>query len=114
VKEQEAFYDTYSVSHLFSGIRIRESTQIDPKIRVIHTMSTNNNIQVEGYPRLAKVMGPRDLGIFRKFAELNALNVLHLQAELVYLEEEFKILTELDETSGDPARPSCKKCVCAS
>lgn len=49
-------------------------------------------------------MGPRNLGIFRKFAELNAFNILHLQAELVYLEQELKILTELDDTSGHATR----------
>ena len=68
-------------------------------------MSTDNGVQaIEGYPRLARVMGPCNLGIFRRFTELNALNILHLQAELVYLEQELKILTELDDISGDATR----------
>jgi hypothetical protein len=68
-------------------------------------MSTENVVPAsEGYPRLASVMGPCNLGIFKKFAELNALNILHLQAELVYLEQELRILMEMDNTSGDSAR----------
>lgn len=67
-------------------------------------MSTHNDSNIEGYPRLASIMGPRNLGIFRKFSELNALNILQLQAELVYLEQELKILIEEDHASGHPTR----------
>jgi hypothetical protein len=72
-------------------------------------MSTNNDTNIEGYPRLARVMGPRNLSLFRKFAELNAFNLLQLQAELVYLEQELKILHEIDHTSGHPTRTSHAK-----
>jgi hypothetical protein len=38
-----------------------------------------------GYPGLARVMGPnydQGLGIFRQFAELNARNLLYMQADI--------------------------------
>lgn len=42
---------------------------------------------VRGYPSVARVMGEYpELTIFRRFRELNAKNLLYLQAELVQLE----------------------------
>ena len=61
----------------------------------------------DGYPGLAKVMGPNSdqgFGIYKCFAELNARNLLMMQAELLGLEEELKTLTFLDESCPDPTR----------
>jgi len=53
-----------------------------------------------GYPELAKIMGPYSgMGIYRRFAELNARNLLYLQAELLNLEEELDTLTLADRYS---------------
>lgn len=53
--------------------------------------STVPNELPAGYPRLAERMGLQpELMIFRKFAFLNTLNILCLQAELAETEEELK------------------------
>ena len=59
----------------------------------------------EGYPRLAHLMGkyPGE-AIFRRFATLNARNLLYLQAELVQLEWELEQDTNADCASEDGAR----------
>lgn len=61
------------------------------------------NVQ-DGYPGLAKFIGPnfdQGLGIFKHFAELNARNLLYMQAELMCLQEELRALTHLDENDSD-------------
>jgi hypothetical protein len=58
-----------------------------------------------GSPGLARVMGPHgSIAMFKQFSELNTHNLLYLQAELVDLEQQLKIITYLDEESGDPIR----------
>jgi hypothetical protein len=65
---------------------------------------------VEGYPALAKILGPRNgMAIYRRFAELNARNLLLLQSEIVDLEQEMSLITHLDDTSGDPDRAEYAK-----
>ena len=57
------------------------------------------------YSGLARVMGPYpSMAMFKQFSELNTRNLLYLQAELVDLEQQLKILILLDEKSGDPIR----------
>ncbi|KAF2101100.1 hypothetical protein NA57DRAFT_74688 [Rhizodiscina lignyota] len=47
-----------------------------------------------GYPGLAELMGKyRDLNIFSRFATLNARNLIYMQAEILYLERELKVIT---------------------
>lgn len=63
-----------------------------------------------GYPGLAKVMGPHPgMALFKRFAVLNARNLLYMQAELIDLELQFDILTSQDHTSSDPRRRAFAK-----
>jgi hypothetical protein len=46
-----------------------------------------------GYPTVAALVSKdNDFAIFRKFRYLNARNLLHLQAELIHLENELEIV----------------------
>ncbi|KAF2475953.1 uncharacterized protein BDR25DRAFT_253591 [Lindgomyces ingoldianus] len=68
----------------------------------------------DGYPGLAKFMGPHfdsGMGLFKRFADLNARNLLYMQAELVNLELELNVLTHDDHTSRDPTRETYEKSV---
>lgn len=67
-------------------------------------MAATNGEEEQGYPRLAALMGTGAACILRRFAALNARNLLYLQAELIELEIELKVLTEDDARSGDPLR----------
>jgi hypothetical protein len=56
----------------------------------------------EGYPKLAALQGTYpQLGIYRRFATLNARNLLYLQAELVILESNLNQFTSKDYVSED-------------
>ena len=56
---------------------------------------------MEGYQKIADLMAHNnELLIFRKFQRLNAQNLLHLQADLVYLEKEWDDIAERDRQSG--------------
>ena len=58
-----------------------------------------------GYPKLAKLMGTHhETAIFRRFGELNMLNLLSLQAELTDLEIQLQSIRNEDEVSDDPVR----------
>jgi len=60
-----------------------------------------------GYPGLAKLMGAsfdQGFGIFNTFSELNARNLLTMQAELLDLENQLKTLTFFDEHCQEPTR----------
>ncbi|GKZ34136.1 hypothetical protein AbraIFM66950_004318 [Aspergillus brasiliensis] len=61
--------------------------------------------QLEGYDKLAAVMA-LDSGscIFRRFAKLNAKNLLYLQAELADIEEELKDIIAEDKRSASPEK----------
>jgi hypothetical protein len=68
----------------------------------------------DGYPGLAKLMGPnfdQGFGIFRKFTELNARNLLYMQAEILCIEQELEILTYADERGPDPTTKSFARSV---
>lgn len=59
---------------------------------------------MEGYPAIAQVMSNHDeLAIFRRFKELNVLNLLYTQAELVHLESELTSLRDLDISQPERA-----------
>ncbi|EKG10204.1 hypothetical protein MPH_12804 [Macrophomina phaseolina MS6] len=56
-----------------------------------------------GYPELASVMGPhREMALFKRFAALSARSLLYRQVELLDLEEQFNIQTNLDRESELP------------
>ncbi|CZR55486.1 uncharacterized protein PAC_05374 [Phialocephala subalpina] len=58
----------------------------------------------EGYPQIAHLMSEhRELGIFRRFETLNILGLLHMQAELMILEEKYYQLASTDEKCSSRA-----------
>ena len=60
----------------------------------------------EGYDRLASFMGYfPEAAIFRRFATLNAKNILYLQAELFWLEEELEKVAKDDAQCTNGNRP---------
>ena len=55
---------------------------------------------MEGYPKISQLMGCQDeCAIYRRFRNLNSLNLLYLQAELTHLEQDLQRLTERDARS---------------
>jgi hypothetical protein len=55
----------------------------------------------EGYEHLAQFMGKYPaLAIFRRFGALNLQNLLYLQAELLYLEDELQQIIQEDNQKG--------------
>lgn len=61
----------------------------------------------EGYPKLAVLQGTYpQLGIYRRFATLNARNLLYYQAELVDLEERLDKETLEDLKATEEKRKS--------
>ncbi|KAH8422312.1 uncharacterized protein LDX57_000070 [Aspergillus melleus] len=60
---------------------------------------------MKGYSDVATLMAKDPgLSIYRRFAHLNAENLLYLQAELVYLEKDLNEIIKRDEESGAPQR----------
>jgi hypothetical protein len=65
----------------------------------------NENTSIIGYPKLAKIMSlSPETAIFRRFGELNMLNLLRLQAELHDLEHQLQEIRGEDALSKDPVR----------
>lgn len=61
----------------------------------------------DGYPKLARLMGSYPaMAIFRRFGDLNMLNLLRLQAELQDLEHKLQEIRDEDDfaNSKDPIR----------
>ncbi len=57
----------------------------------------------EGYHALSKLMRfGRGMAIFKRFNELNAKNLLLMQAELLHMESKLNILHQAGEASSDP------------
>jgi hypothetical protein len=57
-----------------------------------------------GYPALSTVMGPYPgLSMFKRFGELNARNLLYMQAEIIDLEQQLHIISGMDQSSTDEA-----------
>ena len=64
----------------------------------------------QSYSSLAEFLGNHDgLAIYRRFATLNAQNLLYLQSELIILEDELKRLTFADDRSESEQRRSFRK-----
>lgn len=58
----------------------------------------------DGYRGLANFVGSQldsGLGVFKRFSQLNTLNLLYMQAELVVLEQELRVIAQIDDTCGD-------------
>ena len=56
----------------------------------------------EGYRGLAGYMGPHmhsGMGVFKRFSKLNTLDLLYMQAELMNLEQELKVLAYIDQAN---------------
>lgn len=61
------------------------------------------NSEPRGYHRLADLMGQYpETAIFRRFGDLNMLNILSLQAELIDLRVEFRDTWAEDDGSAEP------------
>jgi hypothetical protein len=59
---------------------------------------------MEGYPAIAQIMCNHDeLAIFRRFRELNALDLLYAQAELTHLEDDLVELRAVDKAHPEKA-----------
>jgi hypothetical protein len=57
-----------------------------------------------GYPQISQLMSQHsEMAIFRRFGNLNRLNTLHLQAELMHLEDKYYKLAEWDEKNSSRA-----------
>ena len=68
----------------------------------------------QSYSSLAELLGNHDgLAIYRRFATLNAQNLLYLQSELMILEDELKRLALADDGSESEQRRSFKKNISA-
>ena len=60
-----------------------------------------------GYSDLAALMGCyADVAIFRQFRSLNMQNLLHMQAELMHIEQDLQDIAKEDNESEDPTRQS--------
>jgi hypothetical protein len=58
---------------------------------------------MEGYAKIAELMGRHpELAIIRKFKTANLQNLLYLQAEITYLEEELRQIEIRDIRHGQP------------
>jgi hypothetical protein len=70
----------------------------------IQIMAFDPNVDIQkGYRGLAGFIGPQlheGVGIFKRFKNLNTLNLLYMQAELMHLEQELKVLALID--TGHP------------
>ena len=61
---------------------------------------------MEGYAKIAsRIAAHPDLGIYRRFAALNAQNILYLQAELHGLEHELKLYATEDAAASSDGAP---------
>ena len=65
-----------------------------------HGIGSKQCSSPEGYPKIAFLMGRSpEYAIFRRYAALNAKNLLYLQAELKILEAKLHDLEEADQNS---------------
>jgi hypothetical protein len=79
-----------------------ESTFVSPGL--LRQNSVRERPALQGYPKLARFIGERPgFAIFRRFSELNARNLLYLQAELLDVEEEL-YETEIDDQRDQDLR----------
>lgn len=67
---------------------------------------------MEGYEKLAALLAADPgLSFFRRFAKLNAKNLLYLQAEIANLEAELGEIIRADKRSGHPKAKNYALCV---
>jgi hypothetical protein len=81
-------------------------------LRFAPTVDKNLPISMKGYSRLAWLMArthTSDLAIFRKFGELNMLNLLRLQAELQALQDKLEYMYNNSEVDTLPYQYSFRK-----
>jgi hypothetical protein len=79
-----------------------DSTFVSPGL--LRQNSVRERPALQGYPKLARFIGERPgFAIFRRFSELNARNLLYLQAELLDVEEEL-YETEIDDQRDQDLR----------
>jgi len=79
-----------------------ESTFVSPGL--LRQNSVRERPALQGYPKLARFIGEQPgFAIFRRFSELNARNLLYLQAELLDIEEEL-YETEIDDQRDQDLR----------
>ncbi|MCJ1389396.1 hypothetical protein MMC18_002253 [Xylographa bjoerkii] len=65
-------------------------------------ISVSQRKPIDGYPKLAEFLGRyKGFAIFRRFASLNARNLLYLQVEILELEEELNKLEEAHSMHDD-------------
>ncbi|KAK8852271.1 hypothetical protein PGQ11_014750 [Apiospora arundinis] len=65
-------------------------------------LSHETSDMTEGYAKISYLMGCQDTcAIYRRFSRLNSLNLLYLQAELTYLEEELESIAKRDATNPE-------------
>jgi Family of unknown function (DUF6594) len=63
-----------------------------------HVLAPSMDSLIEGYPQIVELMSNHgELAILRKFDNLSMLNLLHMQAELMHLEEKYYQLSQHDE-----------------
>jgi hypothetical protein len=56
---------------------------------------------IDGYLQISQLMSQHtEMAVVRRFGNLNMLNILHLQAELMHLEEKYYRLAESDAKSS--------------
>jgi hypothetical protein len=66
--------------------------------------TTKMSSTIEGYPQISQVMSQnKELAIVRRFGNLNMLNILHMQAELMHLEEKYYKYSDIDERNSSRA-----------
>jgi hypothetical protein len=67
--------------------------------------SVQKNIpRMEGYPQISQLMWQHtELAIIRKFGNLNMLNLLHMQGEIMHLEDKYYKLSQTDNESSSRA-----------
>lgn len=83
--------DTDSIAGSSTAHEIKIDMPIDP--------------EPQGHDRLASLMGMfPEAAIFRRFAALNAKNILYLQAELLLLEKKLNLAAEDDARSTSERR----------
>ena len=65
---------------------------------------------MDGYAKIARLMANHhEMAIFRGFEALAFQNLLYLQAELVYLQDEHQEVAKADKKSGHPTKSVYEK-----
>ena len=85
-----------------SSATVDPKTVPEVKINISENGKWPENEARPGYRRLSAFMGTfPEAAIFPRFADLNARNILYLQTELLWLEDQLGKLDKADAESGD-------------